>query len=61
MGEPILRPPAIGDVDGFVAYIQAGGKVEAGDWMPEEYKNEVMKIAGFQAILEVVPMPLFRK
>lgn len=62
MGEPIHRlPPSMEDVDGFVAYIQAGGKVEAGDWMPEEYKNEVIKIASFQAILEVVPMPLFRR
>lgn len=45
----------------FVRYLEAGGKVEAGSWMPDEYREEVYKIGGFQAILEVVPMPMFHK
>lgn len=45
----------------FVEYVRQGGKVEASDWMPEEYRREVIKIASFQAILEVVPMPMMRR
>ena len=49
--EPVLAPserettyvPPSGDrrherYDAFVAHVQAGGKVEARDWMPDEYR-----------------------
>ncbi len=49
------------DEQSFAEWLQDGGKVEAGDWMPDAYRREAVKIAGFQAILEVVPMPMFYK
>ena len=27
-----------GDSDGFFAHVGSGGKVEADDWMPDEYR-----------------------
>ncbi|MDQ3889400.1 MAG: 1,2-phenylacetyl-CoA epoxidase subunit A, partial [Actinomycetota bacterium] len=29
--------------DGFREYVQAGGQVEATDWMPDEYRARVIK------------------
>ncbi len=54
--EPILAPaerevthfsqPGLADherYDAFVAHFQGGGKVEARDWMPDEYRTQVLR------------------
>jgi ring-1,2-phenylacetyl-CoA epoxidase subunit PaaA len=37
------------DVDGFRAYVQAGGKVESADWMPDDYRAGVLKFLEMHA------------
>lgn len=54
-----VRLPAPGDVEAFAAYVAAGGLVDAGDWMPEEYRAEAARIVSFQALAEVVGTLLF--
>ncbi len=38
----------------FVAHVQKGGKVEAGDWMPEEYRKAVLKFVEMHANSELM-------
>src|SRR3954452_23231128 len=64
--EPILPPgerSALHDIealphearfDGFVAHVQAGGKVEAGDWMPDEYRKAVLRFVEMHANSELM-------
>jgi ring-1,2-phenylacetyl-CoA epoxidase subunit PaaA len=52
-----VRPPGDPDVaryDAFVAYVQAGGKVEAGDWMPDEYRMAVLRFVEMHANSELM-------
>jgi ring-1,2-phenylacetyl-CoA epoxidase subunit PaaA len=37
------------DVDSFRAYVQAGGKVESADWMPDDYRAGVLKFLEMHA------------
>jgi ring-1,2-phenylacetyl-CoA epoxidase subunit PaaA len=37
------------DRDGFVAYVHSGGKVEASDWMPDDYRAGVLKFLEMHA------------
>ena len=62
--EPILheldaerRDPARseqGRLDAFTAYVQAGGKVEAGDWLPDEYRASVLRFVEMHANSELM-------
>jgi len=38
----------------FVQYVQAGGQVEAGDWMPEEYRARLVKFVEMHANSELM-------
>jgi ring-1,2-phenylacetyl-CoA epoxidase subunit PaaA len=38
----------------FVAHVQAGGKVEAGDWMPDEYRMAVLRFVEMHANSELM-------
>ena len=38
----------------FVAHVQAGGKVEATDWMPDEYRNAVLRFVEMHANSELM-------
>src|SRR6187399_858250 len=38
----------------FVAHVQAGGKVEATDWMPEEYRTQVLRFVEMHANSELM-------
>jgi ring-1,2-phenylacetyl-CoA epoxidase subunit PaaA len=40
--------------DAFVAHIQSGGKVEAGDWMPDEYRQAVLRFVEMHANSELM-------
>jgi ring-1,2-phenylacetyl-CoA epoxidase subunit PaaA len=37
------------DRESFIAYVQAGGKVEASDWMPEDYRLGLLKFLEMHA------------
>ena len=62
--EPLLHE--IGDVrhdptaseerrlDAFTAYVHAGGHVEAGDWMPDEYGTSVLRFVEMHANSELM-------
>src|SRR3954468_9782563 len=64
--EPILPPgerSALHDIealphearfDAFAAHVQAGGKVEAGDWMPDEYRKGVLRFVEMHANSELM-------
>src|SRR3954452_2947600 len=41
-------------IDAFTAYVQQGGKVEAGDWMPEEYRIQVLRFVEMHANSELM-------
>jgi ring-1,2-phenylacetyl-CoA epoxidase subunit PaaA len=41
-------------VEEFTRYVQKGGKVEAGDWMPEEYRMHVLKFVEMHANSELM-------
>ncbi|MEH7114997.1 Phenylacetic acid catabolic protein [Neobacillus niacini] len=43
----------------FFEYVTNGGKVDATDWMPEEYKIEVRRVMGFQGLAEIVGGMIF--
>ena len=43
-----------GDVDGFSAHVAAGGKVEAGDWMPDDYRGALLKFIEMHANSELM-------
>ncbi len=40
--------------DAFVEHIQAGGKVEATDWMPDEYRQSVLRFVEMHANSELM-------
>ncbi|MGH2383077.1 MAG: Phenylacetic acid catabolic protein, partial [Candidatus Limnocylindria bacterium] len=49
------RPPyAAGDAEAFYAHVGAGGKVEANDWMPDEYRAAVLKFVEMHANSELM-------
>ena len=49
------RPPyAPGDADAFYAHVGSGGKVEADDWMPDEYRAAVLKFVEMHANSELM-------
>jgi ring-1,2-phenylacetyl-CoA epoxidase subunit PaaA len=65
--EPVLRPderptPVFADpgltheerYDAFVAHVQAGHKVEARDWMPDEYRSSVLRFVEMHANSELM-------
>jgi ring-1,2-phenylacetyl-CoA epoxidase subunit PaaA len=43
-----------GRLDAFTAYVHAGGKVEAGDWMPDEYRAAVLRFVEMHANSELM-------
>ena len=49
------RPPyADGDAEAFFAHVGEGGKVEADDWMPDEYRAAVLKLVEMHANSELM-------
>src|SRR6476646_4825292 len=38
----------------FTTYVQNGGKVEAGDWMPDEYRTQVLRFVEMHANSELM-------
>jgi ring-1,2-phenylacetyl-CoA epoxidase subunit PaaA len=49
------RPPhADGDAEAFFAHVGSGGKVEADDWMPDEYRAAVLKFVEMHANSELM-------
>jgi ring-1,2-phenylacetyl-CoA epoxidase subunit PaaA len=40
--------------DEFLAYVQAGGLVETGDWMPDEYRKRLVKFVEMHANSELM-------
>ena len=40
--------------DAFVAHVQAGGKIEATDWMPDEYRQSVLRFVEMHANSELM-------
>ncbi len=43
-----------GDADAFFAHVGSGGKVEADDWMPDEYRAAVLKFVEMHANSELM-------
>src|SRR5438477_12822067 len=41
-------------VEEFTEYVQKGGKVEAGDWMPDEYRLQVLRFVEMHANSELM-------
>ena len=41
-------------IDEFTHFVQKGGKIEAGDWMPEEYRRAVLKFVEMHANSELM-------
>src|SRR5881392_3694165 len=41
-------------VEEFVAYVQKGGKIEAGDWMPDDYRKQILKFVEMHANSELM-------
>ncbi len=41
-------------IDEFTAHVQKGGKVEPGDWMPDEYRRAVLKFVEMHANSELM-------
>jgi ring-1,2-phenylacetyl-CoA epoxidase subunit PaaA len=41
-------------VEEFTQHVQSGGKVESGDWMPEEYRKAVLKFVEMHANSELM-------
>jgi len=50
-GRPPYEP---GDAEGFYAHVGSGGKVEADDWMPDEYRAAVLKFVEMHANSELM-------
>lgn len=46
---PAIRAEAPTDLDSFLIHVQAGGKVEASDWMPDDYRAGVLKFLEMHA------------
>ena len=47
-------PYAAGDAEAFFAHVGSGGKVEADDWMPDEYRAAVLKFVEMHANSELM-------
>jgi ring-1,2-phenylacetyl-CoA epoxidase subunit PaaA len=41
-------------IDEFTRFVQRGGKIEAGDWMPDEYRRAVLKFVEMHANSELM-------
>src|SRR6188508_157435 len=41
-------------IDEFTRFVQKGGKIEAGDWMPEDYRKGVLKFVEMHANSELM-------
>lgn len=41
-------------VEEFVKHVQSGGKVESGDWMPEDYRRQVLRFVEMHANSELM-------
>jgi ring-1,2-phenylacetyl-CoA epoxidase subunit PaaA len=41
-------------IDEFTRFVQKGGKIEAGDWMPDEYRRAVLKFVEMHANSELM-------
>lgn len=52
-------PGAVESTEDFVAWVQAGGLVQAGDPVPESYRQQALRIASFQTLAELVGVLLF--
>jgi len=50
-GRPPYEP---GDAEAFFAHVGSGGKVEADDWMPDEYRAAVLKFVEMHANSELM-------
>ena len=48
------RRYADGDAEAFFAHVGSGGKVEADDWMPDEYRAAVLKFVEMHANSELM-------
>lgn len=46
-------------LENFDAFVAAGGQVRPTDPMPEQYRHEVTRLVGFQALAEIVGATLF--
>ena len=40
--------------ENFIAHIEAGGKIDADDWMPEEYRLALIKLISMHGISEIM-------
>nr|WP_026673137.1 1,2-phenylacetyl-CoA epoxidase subunit PaaA [Alkalihalobacterium bogoriense] len=38
----------------FLSHIESGGKIEADDWMPDDYRNTLIKLISMHAISEIM-------
>jgi ring-1,2-phenylacetyl-CoA epoxidase subunit PaaA len=45
---------AIRDEQAFIEYVQDGGHVETGDWMPEDYRSKLLKFVEMHANSELM-------
>jgi len=54
--QPLSGPQryAAGDADAFYAHVGSGGKVEADDWMPDDYRAAVLKFVEMHANSELM-------
>ena len=46
------------DEQGFLEYVQSGGQVETGDWMPDDYRSKLVKFIemhGNSELMGVLP------
>src|SRR5918997_2870596 len=50
--DTVVEDPA--RVEEFVKHVQSGGKVESGDWMPEDYRKAVLKFVEMHANSELM-------
>jgi ring-1,2-phenylacetyl-CoA epoxidase subunit PaaA len=54
---PVFSDPGLSHeerYDAFVAHVHGGGKVEARDWMPEEYRRSVLRFVEMHANSELM-------
>ena len=52
-GRPAYEP---GDAEAFFAHVGSGGKVEADDWMPDDYRKTLIRQISQHAHSEIVGM-----
>jgi ring-1,2-phenylacetyl-CoA epoxidase subunit PaaA len=44
----------VSQTDEFLEYVQGGGQVEAGDWLPDEYRSRLVKFIEMHANSELM-------